>query len=192
MDVIKKLERVHGRVGWVAKKKLSEIEVLREDLVEEETKLHILGEFSDLGQIPEVIQQNPEETNVALIEDFVLTKEAKIKQNMESESEKYKTFLNWAEENEVSMMAVVQNEEAFPLATYRQRNQLINALYNEVMKKYYKGICIDFEEINDWNGFYRLLIEMTPKFRESGLKVMVKAKDSMDLERLKKVVDFTI
>ncbi len=192
MDVIKKLERVHGRVGWVAKKKLSEIEVLREDLVEEETKLHILGEFSDLGQIPEVIQQNPEETNVALIEDFVLTKEAKIKQNMESESEKYKTFLNWAEENEVSMMAVVQNEEAFPLATYRQRNQLINALYNEVMKKYYKGICIDFEEINDWNGFYRLLIEMTPKFRESGLKVMVKEKDSMDLERLKKVVDFTI
>lgn len=60
------------------------------------------------------------------------------------------------------------------------------------MQKRYKGICIDFEKIDDVNSFYRFLIELVPKFRDSGLKVMVKLNQQMNVEKVKNMVDFTI
>lgn len=76
--------------------------------------------------------------------------------------------------------------------TYTQRSKKIKELYEAVIKQEYKGICIDFEQIDDTNSFYRFLIELTPKFRESGLKVVVKLNEQLEQERVKNIVDFTM
>lgn len=53
-------------------------------------------------------------------------------------------------------------------------------------------ICIDFENIDDIEGFYRFIIELTPRFKEAGYKVLVKYKDGLDIERLRSIVDYVI
>lgn len=75
--------------------------------------------------------------------------------------------------------------------TYTQRNQMIKQLYNQVIENQYTGICIDFDKIDDINSFYRFLIELTPKFKESGLKVMVKINQYIDKKKVKDIVDYT-
>lgn len=77
-------------------------------------------------------------------------------------------------------------------ATYSLRNDIIKNVYNQVMQNQYKGVYIDFQEIDDVNSFYRFLIELSPKFKESGLKVAVKVNQQLDKKRIKNIVDFTI
>ena len=79
---------------------------------------------------------------------------------------------------------------ATAFATYSQRSESINNIYNEVMQNQYKGVCIDFEKMDDVNSFYRFLIELSPKFKESGLKVVVKANPPIDKEKVKNIVDY--
>ena len=50
----------------------------------------------------------------------------------------------------------------------------------------------DFENIDDTEGFYRFVIELTPRFKEAGYRVLVKYKDGLDKERLEKIVDYVI
>ena len=110
---------------------------------------------------------------------------------------------DWVEENfeasdfeDTSDILFVTNEKvnitsvASAFATYSQRSEIIQNIYNKVMQNQYKGVCIDFEEIDDVNSFYRFLIELSPKFKESGLKVMVKASTPIDKEKVKNIVDF--
>jgi len=78
--------------------------------------------------------------------------------------------------------------EAF--MTYTQRNTVINELYNEVINGQHYFVCINFKDIDDINSFYRFIIELTPKFNESGIKVAVKLNKQIDEDKIKNVVDF--
>ncbi len=77
-------------------------------------------------------------------------------------------------------------------ATYSLRNNYIKNIYNEVMQNQYKGVYIEFEEIDDVNSFYRFLIELSPKFKESGLQVVVKINQQLDQEKVESIVDFIV
>lgn len=183
-----------GTIGYVKTKKLSDIEVIREEFSEETNEIHVLEGYSDLSQTDNIPAIQPEKDNFVLISDFTLAKEGKIVGQVETSSESYKNYANWAETNDIGVVANLKNDTIISncLATYEQRNQVIQELYNQVMQKRYKGICMDFEKIDDVNSFYRFLIELVPKFRDSGLKVMVKLNQQMNVEKVKNMVDFTI
>lgn len=183
-----------GTIGYVKTKKLSDIEVIREEFSEETNEIHVLEGYSDLSQTDNIPAIQPEKDNFVLISDFTLAKEGKIVGQVETSSESYKNYANWAETNDIGVVANLKNDTIISncLATYEQRNQVIQELYNQVMQKRYKGICIDFEKIDDVNSFYRFLIELVPKFRDSGLKVMAKLNQQMNVEKVKNMVDFTI
>lgn len=190
----KKVRTSSGNIGYIQNGKISDPEVLREDLIENTAEINILEGYSDFSQnygTPE-LKQNKD--NVVLIEDFSLTKDSKINSSLNTETEEYKNYFNWTEENQIQMIAQIKNESTVStnFATYEQRNRIINEIYQEVMKKQYKGICINFEKIDDINSFHRFLIELTPKFKESGLKVMVKLNEQIDQEKVKNIVDFII
>ena len=65
-------------------------------------------------------------------------------------------------------------------------------MYQKTLDGDFKGVCIDFEKIDDIHSFYRFLIELTPKFRESGLLVAVKLKPQLDKAKVKGIVDFVL
>lgn len=136
----KKYERAYGNIGYIKNRKVSDVEVLREDWIEEKF------DASDLENTDKILFVTNEKLNITNI------------------------------------------STAF--ATYAQRNQIIQTIYNEVMQNQYKGVCIDLEQIDDVNSFYRFLIELSPKFKESGLKVGVKENSLIDQEKVKNMVDF--
>jgi DNA-directed RNA polymerase subunit F len=55
-----------------------------------------------------------------------------------------------------------------------------------------RAVCVDFENIDDTEAFYRFLIEMMPKFRADGIKVFVKYQSMLNKERLNSIVDYVI
>lgn len=77
-------------------------------------------------------------------------------------------------------------------ATYSQRNEVINNIYAEIMQSRKYAVCIDFQTIDDINCFYRFVIELTPKLRESGMKVAMKLNQQIEEEKVKNVVDLCI
>jgi spore germination protein YaaH len=75
---------------------------------------------------------------------------------------------------------------------YVTRTYVINTLYTNIIKNGMDMICIDFETIDDTEGFYRFIIEMVPRFKEAGIKVFVKYASGMNKERIVQVVDYVI
>ncbi len=113
---------------------------------------------------------------------------------MDTQSETYQNFSQSMNASNIGILAKLKSEATISatFATYTQRNQIINNLYNQVISKQYQGICVDFEQIDDVNSFYRFLIELTPKFKESGLKVVVKLNGQIKKERIKDIVNLVI
>ena len=72
------------------------------------------------------------------------------------------------------------------------RTYVINSLYTSLIKNKISMICIDFASIDNVDGFYRFVTEMVPRFKEAGIKVLVKNKDNLNVERLEKIVDYVI
>lgn len=178
----------------MSNRKIAETEIVREDLQEESSKINVLEEYAELpNEYPEIKQQEGKE-NIVLIDDFILTKEAKMSDTVDVQSEQYNQYLTWAEANNIGTIGKIKCECSISTSftTFEQRNEIIKEIYNKVMEKYYKGICIEFEQIDDANSFQRFLIELIPKFKESGLKVIVKLNQQMNQEKVKNIVDFTI
>ena len=78
------------------------------------------------------------------------------------------------------------------LMTYANRNKIINDLYVFLIKNKAKGVYINFNEIDDVNSFYRFLIELTPKFKESGMYVIVEDNKVLDKHKLETIVDYVV
>jgi len=55
-----------------------------------------------------------------------------------------------------------------------------------------RGININFSTIDDIKSFYRFVIEIVPRFKESGLIVSVTLKDSLDKDKIQKITDYTV
>ena len=103
----------------------------------------------------------------------------------------YANYTKWVEVNNLNILPTLNNNVSVSssLLTYSQRNQVINSLYEQIIKYQYKGININFETIDDLNSFYRFV---TPKFKESGLIVSVSLNKGLDKNKLEKIVDYVI
>ena len=51
---------------------------------------------------------------------------------------------------------------------------------------------INFEKIDDINSFNRFIIELAPKFKEAGLKIIIKSNGTLDNKKLENIVDSII
>ena len=54
------------------------------------------------------------------------------------------------------------------------------------------AININFNKINDVNSYYRFLIELAPKLRESGIKIIATNNEVLNIEKLESIVDYII
>ena len=130
--------------------------------------------------------------NIGYIKTKKVSEEEILREDWIEEKIEMSSFENMDELFIVTKEQVNISNISTAFTTYSMRNDMIKNLYDQVMQNQYKGVCIDFEEIDDVNSFYRFLIELSPKFKESGLKVVVKVKQQLDKEKVKNMVDFTI
>lgn len=189
-----KVRTASGNIGYMKNKKVSDIEVLREDLNEFSTEINILQECSDIENLPANVELSKDKENVTIIDAFELVENNVINQYVDPNSDVYKNYYNWTTGKEINIIGKFKSSQSVSASfcTYAQRNGVINDLYNKVIVSKYKGVCIEFEKIDDVNSFYRFLIELTPKFKESGFKVIVKINEQLDMSKVKNIVDLTI
>jgi len=78
------------------------------------------------------------------------------------------------------------------LDTYSERKEIIQECYKQIINNKDRGININFKEIDDAESFYRLIIEMVPRFKEAGFIVVVTLNENLDRERLGKIADYIV
>lgn len=190
----KKIRTSLGNIGYVKSKRITNENKLREDMTNEIYDLKTYSEYSNISGIYEDITVDKEKLNVVIPTFFYLDKNNKVLDRTKSSTATYANYTNWVRENNLSILPTLKNNESVSktLLTYSQRDQVIDALYTYVVKYQYKGININFDTIDDINSFYRFIIEMTPRFRESGLIVSVTLNDNIDKEKILKITDYII
>ena len=173
---------------------MSEKEVIREEFKDEKKDLNILQGYDDISKSEEKIETSPDKYSVVILNDFGSNKSDTIVETVDASSDAFGKYKTWAEQNEIALIGNFQNGRTVSInySTYEMRSKVISELYEKVMKKGYQGVCLQFDEIDDINSFQRFVIELTPKFRDSGLKVFVKVRDESQKEKLKKIVDYVI
>lgn len=184
-----------GNIGYVKTKKLSSKEVIREAMVEHKLEnIRVLDEFSKIetgyGEVPK------EEGVVKIVIPnlFNINGELEVKNIINLDGNKYKAYSEWASQNEVSICGSITFDGSMNnlCSKYETRTYVINSIYTSLIKNKISMICIDFASIDNVEGFYRFVTEMVPRFKEAGIKVLVKNKDNLNVERLEKIVDYVI
>lgn len=190
-----KIRTNSGNIGYVKTKTLSENERLRDDFDDEIiSNVKILEEYNEVSAELLAVQVNENEFTIINPNLFDINSEFEVSQAISLDSEKFKNYKTWAENNNVRICAEVNFDGSMNelCATYNSRTLVINNIYRELIKNQINCVDIDFETIDDAEGFYRFIIEMIPRFKEAGIKVFVTYKDGMNKERLEKIVDYVL
>lgn len=133
-----------------------------------------------------------ENGNIGYVKTKKLFNQEKIREDWVQETYEKSDFENTNEVFVINEESTQVSKVSTQLATYKQRNEVINRIYFNVIQNGYHTVCIDFHNIDEINSFYRFVIELTPKFRESGVKVGLKLSGQMDQERVEKMVDLVL
>lgn len=189
-----KVRTPSGNIGYIKTDKLGDIEVLRENMEDDElTNVNILNDYSVVGAYDNITLDSSL-NNIVIPNLFNINGTLEVNNVIDLSSGTYNAYKNWAETNGISICANVTLSASMNeiCSSYTTRTCLINLLYNQFVSNGIGMICIDFENIDDIEGFYRFIIELTPRFKEAGYKVLVKYKDGLDIERLRSIVDYVI
>ena len=180
-----------GNIGFVKTNKLSDVEIIRETLEYKKlSNVEVLEEYTEVNSEYGAVVNN--DKNLIVIPNlFDVNEEFELKQVISLDSEKFKLYKEWASNNNVNVCATVNFNGSMNelCSSYTTRTCLINNIYTELVKNQINIVNIDFDNIDDMEGFYRFIIEMTPRYKESGIKVIVTYKDGMNKERLSNIVD---
>ena len=192
-DKYYKVRTEKGNIGYINKNKLSEIESIRDDFNIEKLPVNILNNSNEIKK-QENINLKDSHLNVLNPAVVKLDSNSEIAKNAVVGTDSFKEYVNWANENNIYIMPTLKNTTSVSsnFMTYAKRNKFINELYVFLVKNGVKGVYVDFEDIDDLNSFYRFLIELTPKFRESGLYVIVENNKLLDKEKLESIVDYVV
>lgn len=190
----KKVRTKLGTIGYISAKKVANEIVIREDMIDEVQKIKVYKEYSNISGIYENISVEQDKLNIVIPTFFYLDKNSRVLDKTRSTTATYANYQNWINENKLTILPTLENNKSVSstLLTYNQRNEVINSLYNQIVKYQYKGININFETIDDINSFYRFIIELTPRFKESGLIVAVTLNENLDKSRIQKITDYII
>ena len=192
-----KVRSSKGIIGYVKKKKLADLEKVRDNWEDENLDVNILKNSSDIAKKYTDEKLDSQKTNVAIPNFFYVDLENETPQILDktnSGTDEYSKYMNWVKDNNIQVWATLLNnsEVSNSLRTYTERNKVINDLYYILVEHEFQGVNINFEKIDDVNSFNRFVIELTPRLKELGLKVSVTANKNVDTEKLKDVVDTII
>lgn len=192
-DKYYKVRTQNGNIGFIKENKLSEVKNVRDNLVVEKVDLNILKDNSDV-KVYESVKCEDNKLNIVNPDVLNLDSNSEIATNAVVNSDSFTEYISWANENNIYVMPTLKNSVSVSssLLAYSDRNKFINELYVLLVKNGAKGVYIDFEEIDDLNSFYRFLIELTPKFKESGMYVIVENNKLLDKTKLESIVDYVV
>ena len=188
-----KVRTENGNIGYIKKKKITDVNKIRDDFEIDKAKLNILEECSEIEKHDKFTKEN-DALNIVNPVIVYLDSDSKIATKAIVDTKDFKDYTSWADDNGIYVVPTLRNSGNVSdnLLTYAQRNKFINELYSFVLKNKLKGIYIDFENIDDINSFNRFLIELTPKFRESGLYVLVEDNNLIDENKIETIVDYVV
>ena len=180
-----------GNIGYIKTKKASEIKKIRDNYDEEKDDLNYLDKYSDVKKAYEDLKVDVKKYNVVAPKLYTLENTSLVDKTSYEEVASYRA---WADANNLNVIPMLDlgGTVSKTIITYAQRNKVINDLYVSLVNGGYRGVVINFENIDDINSFYRFLIEITPKFKESGMKVIVKYNSNMDKDKVKEIVDYVV
>lgn len=184
-----------GNIGYVKTKKISQPEKVRDDLENEKlTNIDVLNDYNEVSLEYEAQVTNDAKTFIVIPNLFNINNKFELKQIITLDSNKFNEYKTWASNNSISVCATINFDGSMNelCSSYNTRTLLINNIYTDLIKNQITMINIDFDNIDDMEGFYRFIIEMTPRFKESGIKVLVTYKDGMNRERLNNIVDYVL
>ena len=192
-DKYYKVRTQNGNIGFIKENKLSEVKNVRDNLVVEKIDLNILKENRDV-KVYEDVKCEDNKLNIVNPDVLNLDSNSEIATNAIVSSDSFTEYISWANENNIYVMPTLKNSVSVSsnLLAYSDRNKFINGLYVLLVKNGAKGVYIDFEEIDDLNSFYRFLKELTPKFKESGMYVIVENNKLLDKTKLESIVDYVV
>ena len=188
-----KIRTENGNIGYVKSNKLSEVKSVRDDYVVQKLPLNLFTKNTDV-KVYENIDFKENHLNVLNPAIINIDSNLKIATNAVVNTDNYSKYVNWADEKNIYVMPTLKNSTSVSecLMTYANRNKIINDLYVFLIKNKAKGVYIKFSEIDDVNSFYRFLLELTPKFKESGMYVIVEDNKVLDKNKLETIVDYVV
>lgn len=189
-----KVRSSRGNIGYIKKKRLSEPEKIRDNWEEEKISVSVIKNASDISKDYSKAKLDEEKQNVVIPTFFYVEKNREILDKTGSSTEEFKNYINWAKDNNVEVWSTLENntEVSNSLLTYTDRNKVINELYKKLVEYQFTGVNINFKKIDDVNSFNRFIIEMTPRLKELGIKVAVTNNETIDKDKLSKVVDIIV
>ena len=188
-----KVRTEKGNVGYIKKSKLSDVNKIRENMdTTKISELQIL-EYNDISKDYSDMEINNIKQNAVNINIFTI-KDKQLNLNIDTKSKNYISYKNWAEENNIMIIAnlTCEDEVINDFLTYDQRNSMIENIYTKLVQNNLTALNINFNKINDVNSYYRFLIELAPKLRESGIKIIVTNNEVLNIEKLESIVDYII
>ena len=190
-----KVRSSRGNIGYVKTNKLSEIQVTREKMEEEKiSNVNILSEYATISSNYEVLNDVQEKSIV--LPNLFDVREADdkytVKNIIDLSGSKFEAYKKWAEDSNINICPTITLSTSVNklCSTYLSRSYIINTLYNTLISNKLSMICVDFAEVDDAEGFYRFIIEMVPRYKAAGIKVLVKNNTNLNISRLNNIADY--
>lgn len=161
------------------------------------SNLNILNDYTEISSNYEVLN-NPPTSNAIVIPNVfnIIENDEKIEvQKMtDLSNNRFLAYKEWADSSLVTICPTVTLSTSMNklYSNYTTRTYIINTLYNEMVNNRLTMICIDFKEIDDTEGLYRFLIEMVPRFKSAGMKVLIRYNNILNKNRLNEIVDYVL
>ena len=174
-----------GNIGYIKTKKISKPEVVWETMDEEYLENIIeLSDYSIVDDKYEILTNIADGTLVFpdLFEiDQTEDNKVEVKSLVDLEGNKFQTYKDWAEQSNVLICPTVKLNCSMSKvgASYESRSYVINTLYNILINNRLTMICIDFTNVDDEEGLNRFIIEMVPRFKCAGMKVLIRNNGSV-------------
>lgn len=190
-----KVRSDYGIIGNISKKKIGNIEEIRESMVNSKIKdVNILSKYSEVKGDYDNLSLEKNKYYAVTPELFSLQDNKNVELKVSVKSDSYIKYFDWITENNINLWATITNnaEVSEVMLTYDDRKDIINKIYIALIENNYKVLNINFEKINDINSFYRFLIEITPRLREAGIKTVVTYNSTINEEKVSKIVDYIV
>ena len=190
-----KVRSEDGVIGYIKKDKIVEVKEVRQDMIDKKIKdVNILSNYSEIKSDYQNLQLDSKKNNVVIPEIFSINDDKEIEVKVSINSEAYKKYIEWLDNNNINLWATITNSADISniMLTYNGRKELINDIHKKLIENNYKVLNIDFEKINDINSFYRFIIEITPRLKESGIKTVVTCNDTINQEKISNIVDYLV
>ena len=188
-----KVRTEKGNIGYIKKSKVSDVNKVRETM--DSTKIDELNflDYTDITKDYSDMEIDTKKRNAVKIDVFTI-KDAQVNLKIDTKSNDYSFYKKWAEENNIMIVASLNCEDEVidDFLTYNQRDSIIEDIYIKMVQNNLIALNINFNKINDLNSYYRFLIEIAPKLRESGIKIIVTNNEMLNIEKLETIVDYII